>query len=123
MDDLLGEAKRRAKAKAPPNGVIYSFPRCGSGIGYGVDSQEINAWEMAILLAESAAGMIGQKAAEGHCTTNAPCPESSAGHLEMLEDFGKALHGVASEVDDLIVKIKASKVIGEQSARDLGLRD
>ena len=41
----MGEAMQRAKVRAQPDGVIYSFTKCGSGIGYGVGSQEIAAWE------------------------------------------------------------------------------
>jgi hypothetical protein len=122
---LQGEVKKRvlAKAGSNPHGRIYTFPRCASGIGYGVQNQEIAAWEMSILLAEYAAGLIALKAAEGHCTTNAPCKESSAEHLEMLEDVRTALAGLVAEVDDYIAKIKALPSLGEGVARSLGLRD
>jgi hypothetical protein len=78
---------------------------------------------MAILLAKYTAGIIAQKAAEGHCTTNAQCKESSAEHLEMLEDFKKELGGLYREIDDLILKIRMLPSLGEKAAKSLGLRD
>jgi len=123
LPELLAVARTRAAAKANASGIIYDFKKCGSGIGYGVGSQEISAWEMSLLLAEYAAGTLAQKAAEGHCATNAPCHESSAEHLEMLEDFRKQLHDLVGEIDDVVGKIKSAKALGEQTARDLGLRD
>jgi hypothetical protein len=123
LPELLAVARTRAAARANASGIIYDFKKCGSGIGYGVGSQEISAWEMSLLLAEYAAGTLAQKAAEGHCATNAPCHESSAEHLEMLEDFRKQLHGLVDEIADLIVRIKGLKAPAEQRARDLGLRD
>ena len=56
LPELLGAAKRRAAAKANPSGIIYDFKKCASGIGYGVGSHEIAAWEMSLLLAEYTAG-------------------------------------------------------------------
>jgi len=123
LPELLGAAKRRADAKANPSGIIYDFKKCASGIGYGVGSHEIAAWEMSLLLAEYTAGTLAQKAAEGHCTTNAPCPESSREHLEMLEDFKKQLNDLVGEIEGLIGKIRSAPTLVEQTARDLGLRD
>ncbi len=97
LPDLLAAVKARALKKVKhTRGTIYDFKGCGSGIGYGPESQEITAWEMSILLAEYAAGTIAQKAAEGHCPKEAPCSKSSMEHLQMLSDFKLELQDIGS---------------------------
>src|SRR5207249_4380083 len=123
LPELIDAIRARARAKGDAGGIIYGFPDCASGIRYGAGSQEIDAWEMSVLLAEYAAGMLAQKAAEGHCPKEAPCSKSSKEHLQMLEDFKLCVQELVRQVDDLSGKIKGLKTLGPEAAKALGLRD
>jgi len=123
LPELLAIAEARARAKANSGDVIYDFKDCGSGMLYGVGSQEITAWEMSVLLAEYTAGVLAQKAAEGHCPKEAPCAKASKEFLRMLEDYRGRLNGLVAEIDALLVKIRGSQTLGPQLAKSLGLRD
>ena len=41
----------------------------------------------------------------------------------MLEEFKKQLNDLVGEIEGLIGKIRSAPTLGEQTARDLGLRD
>jgi hypothetical protein len=106
---LVEAARTRARATfatlATMPGKAFGVPNCATS--YGAGNHEVDAWLLCILIGEYVAGLLAQKAVEGHCQQHrkmpdfTPCPEMAKEHLRMLGGFRDSLSTLVREIEDL----------------------
>jgi hypothetical protein len=135
LDSLDGDIIDVARRRARDYGNRFVFLECdvrhlpelsGSPNQW---SHLIVPWQLSLLLAEYTAGMLAQKAAEGHCQTPAhvPCSEMTKGHMKMLSKFKKELQRLVNEICEVEEEVRQEtndlQKPGQVVAWTLGLRD
>jgi hypothetical protein len=93
------------KRTQDPAAVFYDCVNTCNGTGYDHQNHEIIFWHVGLMLAEYVAGLIADKAKEGHChargKTNSVCSRGRALHLKMLARFKNDLRLLIKEIEDL----------------------
>ncbi len=77
------------------------FKQAGCTAEYRAGNQEIDAWELAIMMAEYTAHLLAKKAENGHCG-KAKCPM----HVTMLGEFRESLEKLVAEIKAREVSLK-----------------
>jgi hypothetical protein len=112
--ELILTARERAKLLPQKAGLLpgkaFGVPGCGTE--YGAGNLELDTWFLALYFAEYTAGLLADKAREGHCNTHRtalafnPCPKMAAEHLAMLGAFRAALQDLVNQIDTIEQKLK-----------------
>jgi hypothetical protein len=101
LQDLQPPAIRRVQA----NGTLFEEATCGVKYGElrpGQWSHEVQIWHIALMFVKYVAGVLKDKAKEGHCYNHAkPCARSRAFHLDMLHRFKADLEELVREIGNL----------------------
>lgn len=136
IDSLDAAFIAAARDRAKKHKTGFSFPDCGVAHlaeptpgNPHVWDDIILAWQLCLLFGEYTAGLIGQKAAEGHCQTPAhvPCKTMSRRFLKiMLRTFRKDLETLVKQIRRVqrLVRQHTGGFLkpGKGVAHDLGLR-
>jgi hypothetical protein len=126
-----------ARERAKKHKTSFSFQDCGvSHLAEPIPGNPhvwddiILAWQLCLLFGEYTAGLIGQKAAEGHCQTAAhvPCKAMSKRFLKtMLPAFRKDLETLVKQIGRVQRLVRQHTDDFDKPSRavahDLGLRE
>jgi hypothetical protein len=133
LDELDREIVDPARARARAHETRFAFPECG--MGYDADDprsidiwgREIVLWQLSLLLGEYMAGLLAQKAAEGHCHQHRPCPNMARKHMDMLEALKGDLQALVCQIDEVQEEVRRAtdglQKPSQRVAQTLGLRD
>src|SRR5262245_49188746 len=105
--ELILTARERAAQlpQKPGLGAGKAFGVHGCHTEYGPGNLELDTWFLALYFAEYTAGLLADKAREGHCNahrtppTLKPCPKMVEEYLVMLSAFKGALADLVGEIE------------------------
>ena len=110
---LILAARERAQQMGTGPGLspgnTFGLNSCGTWYGTYPQgsSHELISWCLSLLLAEYTAGLLAQKAREGHCQIHRtepaliPCHIMAPEHMRMLGVFKDALKSLVAEIEQL----------------------
>jgi hypothetical protein len=133
LDELHREIVDQARTRARAHGTRFAFPECE--MGYDPDDprspdlwgREMVFWQLSLLLGEYMAGLLAQKAAEGHCNKHRPCPKMAKNHMDMLDALKADLQGLVRQIDEVQEEIRQAtdhlQKPSQRVAQTIGLRN
>jgi hypothetical protein len=96
----LSEFESVVNARANQDGL--NFRQAGCTAEYQAGNQEIDAWELAIMMAEYTAHLLAKKAENGHGDKKKPSPM----HVKMLSEFRASLENLVDQIKAREVSLK-----------------
>ena len=91
-----------ARGRAELFSMVYDQCAATCGVGYTPQHHEIEMWMFSLMLSESTADLILDKAQDGHCYVHKPCNATSDMHLRMGNDFKAALESLVKEISEFL---------------------
>jgi len=94
-----------ASRRATQTGTVFMDCATSCQVRYNEGHHEISIWHISLMFAEYVAGMLAQKAEDGHCRNHKkPCALTRELHLRALARFKADLLALVKEIEDIEMK-------------------